>query len=287
MANSCLLPGRGTVGKRGWATLLRHRRMHHVQKLGYVFIEIFSGREGFSRALRSRNFQCYSFDVRQGPLGDLLRPATLRRVHSLLKSGMCLGLHSGVECTTFSLASGKGYRNSEFPHGIPNLPPHIKQRLADGDQLLFMHLKILSWCRAYGVPWSWENPHSSLQWATPEAQVTSTWEGVTDHVCDYCSFGTPWRKHTRFRCSNLVNSPRLERRCSGKNGLCSYSGNRHTILQGKTSAGINLTSIASAYPKPLCELLADIHADTGFSLVFMHKISELGPLAVKRREESD
>ena len=98
-----------------------------------------------------------------------------------------------------------------------------------------------------------ENPATSRLWLLPELKkLEQQYRGLTS-LADFCGYGTPWRKRTRFMYWNL---PQMEfKRCSGM-GICSYSHRKHIILQGKDPSGVFYTRRAQAYPVPMCDTLA-------------------------------
>ena len=63
----------GPARRRGQGILSKHKHMQSASdKFGYFYIEIFSGTEMWARALRRRGCRVYTFDIIQGPEGDLL-----------------------------------------------------------------------------------------------------------------------------------------------------------------------------------------------------------------------
>ena len=195
-------------------------------RLGYFFVEIFSGVEEFSRALRRRGFKVYSFDLLQGDAGDLTRQRVRQRLRRLLRSGMCLGLLAGVPCTSFSRARGGGpraIRSAQHPMGLPHLLRRAEAfarergrrptkhelavgaelrngfKLVDGNLLLGVSVDIFKVCRQMRVPFLWENLLTSFQWVTGLAQQVAAWDGVVDVTVHYCGYGTCWKKPTTLR----------------------------------------------------------------------------------------
>ena len=74
-------------------------------------------------------------------------------------------------------------------------------------------------------------------------------------------FGTPWRKRTHllyFHCD--MNAMKIHK-CTGKQGVCSFTGEEHVQLsfdterEGKRKAP--LTEEAQEYPPALCNILAE------------------------------
>ena len=235
---------------------------------GYFFVELFSGCGAFSAALRKRGYKVYSFDILQGPDGDLTRPSVRRRVYALLRSGMCLGLLAGVPCTSFSMAlfpKDRG-RSKEFPMGKPNLEERIAKKVKIGNRLLAISASFFSYCYAREIPVMWENPWCSLQWETPIAKKFAALPHVEDVRLDMCGYGARWKKPTRLRCMHLVRPDRLQKICSGRvlGGVrcCQFSLKPHIVLRGRDERGANRTAVAAAYPMPLAHKMAEIFVDT-------------------------
>ena len=219
---------------RGRAALAARRRLAIRQRLSdprakrdeFFFIEIFSGSEHFSNSLRRRGFRVYSFDVLQGPSGDLLRPAVLKRILRMLRSDKCLGLLAGVPCKSFSIARGghNAVRSSQAPSGLPSLPPHLQSLVDEGNKLFQVSIKIFRCCKQMRVPFLWENPQSSYMWKMEAAVQVFRWPGVCDIITNYCGWGTPWSQPTRFRCFLLPRADELSKRCRPVHGICSFTG---------------------------------------------------------------
>ena len=118
------------------------------------------------------------------------------------------------------------------------------------------------------VPFLWENHQSSYMWKMPAALTVLKWPGVRDVITNYCGWGTPWCKPTRFRCFLLPRADDLSKRCKATRGICSFTCSKHQILQGRDGLGIHWTARASAYPRVLCSKIADVFIDAAFDRVF-------------------
>ena len=97
------------------------------------------------------------------------------------------------------------------------------------------------------LKWWIENPDTSFLWQVPQ------WKSIIDSKLlhpfrlDYCRFGTPWRKRTKF----LLNIQTL----ACKTLLCNGCPG-HTVLRGTAPCGIAWTKVAEPYPHALADLLA-------------------------------
>ena len=56
---------------------------------------------------------------------------------------------------------------------------------------------ILAECSKCHIPWTVENPNSSVMWHTPEWRRLSKKWGPIENKIVYCQFGMPYKKRTR------------------------------------------------------------------------------------------
>jgi hypothetical protein len=115
-------------------------------------------------------------------------------------------------------------------------------------------------CEKHSIAFSVENPHSSLIWQTNAYVVLNLQVKMHEIVIDYCRWGEPWRKRTRFATW-----------CPGRSaflsdlGLLCEGGHSHTQLSGwkplnKEDAIMRPTGGTAAYPEQLCEAWARLVA---------------------------
>ena len=101
-----------------------------------------------------------------------------------------------------------------------------------------------------------ENPQGSWFWRQPawsELDPNVSWD---DFLCDFCVFGTKWRKATRFRTNGQLGGARMRCKCKTS----------HLVLRGRDRAtGVSWTKLAEAYPRRLSHLLANsVAQDAGW-----------------------
>ena len=160
-------------------------------------------------------------------------------------------------------------RSRSHPCGLRTLTGESRRKVKEGNSLLQIAVEFFELCHTREIPWIWENPLTSWMWEHPLALKIGKLAGVTDHTAHYCAFGARWFKPTRFRVFGLRTPERLERTCCRNivdgRWLCQHSGQAHIVLQGRDEQGVNWTARASAYPRPLAELLAEIMSDTAFA----------------------
>ena len=112
----------------------------------------------WSQEMRSRGYRVYSFDVCQGPRGDLLRRGVRSCVLRMLRSGMCLGLLAGVPCTSFTRALRQPIRSTACRGGLPNLKASDQSKLDHCNLIFRSAVSYFHACRRYSVPFVWETP---------------------------------------------------------------------------------------------------------------------------------
>ena len=123
-------------------------------------------------------------------------------------------------------------------------------------------------------------------WKMAAAVRIFRWPGVRDIITNYCGWGTPWCKPTRLRCILLPRADELCKRCKAVRGICSFSGKKRQILQGRDGLGIHWTARAAAYPHVLANRMADVFQDAAFDRVFRQTV-RLYPFRVKDPSRAD
>jgi hypothetical protein len=105
----------------------------------------------------------------------------------------------------------------------------------------------------------------------PEVQQLMELNHVGVSVCDFCQFGKPWRKRSRFLCGNIdsQDQTRVCKMCEGKRGECSRAHRPHFHLSGPAPNGTPWTAVAMPYPTRLRRSLAHvIYMSNHFSFEF-------------------
>ena len=225
---------------------------------GY-FLDLFAGHGGVSRALRKAGFSARSFELLDGPDSDLTRPLVQSRLRSESKRGVILGAMLGPPCTTFSIARDRTavIRDAEFPWGRPDVSEKDAEKLRVGNACMRAALKLIRFFHKHRIPWIMEHPASSKAWRLPEVKAILVMTNVQFTTCDFCAYGTPWRKRTSFMSGHVdvQDLARVSKMCSGR-GKCSFTGRPHVQLTGGSAQGIPMTLLAQPYPAKLCHQLA-------------------------------
>ena len=228
---------------------------------GHYVADLFSGEGDVALACERLGFASREWDIRHGHQCDLTSRKVLRRLKCDVKAGKVLAVMLAPPCSSFSVARDrtKVIRTRDMPWGIPShlLSHQDWEKIELGNACFRSCFSLIRLLDKFSVPWVLENPHSSKCWYLPFLQRWSCKSHVHTIVADFCQFGTPWKKRTRFLCGNIVRDDlhRLDQHCGGRE-TCSRTGKPHFLLTGKGPHGQNWTAIAEPYPKRLCDALA-------------------------------
>ena len=87
-------------------------------------------------------------------------------------------------------------RSVEFPMGLPNLSSVRAEKVALGNALAEVAIKLCQAMSLIGALWTWEQPWTSLMWVYPP--VLNFFEKYMEGKAyvDVCWFGAPWKKPT-------------------------------------------------------------------------------------------
>lgn len=199
-----------------------------LKKSDGYFADFFSGSGGVARAVRAAGFSTREWELLHGEDYDLTKPSFLSKIREDIRNGKIFAAMLAPPCSSFSPARDRTrvIRTREHPWGLQGLPKHEVAKVQIGDKCFRSAFKIVKWLDEAGIPWILENPHSSKCWYLPPLVNLSQAPRVRVNVCDFCQYGTQWRKRTRFLSGNLAECDlgRIQRRCHGKPGWCSRSG---------------------------------------------------------------
>ena len=229
-----------------------YNSLEEAVRSGPGILDLFSGERGISRACTSL-FPCWclTFDLKHSPSEDLSSLPLQTKLSRLIHRGAFRAMVAGPVCSSFSTAITPPCRTGEFPEGVPwcSMKQQLKN-LVGNEQLAFI-IGLANQCVKAGVKFSVENPNGSWLWKQKRQRLS--WEKlmrrgeVGDLKVDYCMFGCPWQKRTRFRTSLHVRDQKM---------FCSC-GLPHLRLRGRCKEkGVNFTRLAEPYPRPLCYALA-------------------------------
>ena len=151
-----------------------------------LFVEVFSGKASFSRAMIQAGYEVISIDhdvdAPYAPVVslDLTTESGQRILMEILSSKRLLALHFGLPCGTASKArdrpvpqelqrrgvpSPAPLRSAEYPLGIPGLSGLNKTKVEKANQLYSFTLRILISLEGRQIAISIENPFGGYLWA--------------------------------------------------------------------------------------------------------------------------
>ena len=220
-----------------------------------LFVEVFAGSAHLARAAALRGFHVVAWDIAYSSKHDLTK-----RQNRINLIRLCLSasyVHFGIPCNTFSRARRPGggpppLRSNKFLWGFPDLQGKSLIKVNEANIVTKCVWNLVCRLRHRGIPGSVENPLTSMLWLLPVPTMLLKHPEVQVVRVDFCGFGTPWKKPTRVLSWHFPVIEKLERRCSGKAGLCSFTHDHHVVLQGRDANGIFRTRVAQPYPTSLC-----------------------------------
>lgn len=212
------------------------------------FIDLYSGKKGFAKAaIRYGAPWVLCVDIEDGAQCDLLCPAVRRRIQLLVKSGLCIHLSAAPICSSFSRAITPAVRSREFPKGLAGVSKAMFLKIQGGNSHSSWLSTIIRLCLSLGILYWVENPDTSFLWLQPEWVSLPYSASQQFFKCDFCTYGTAWRKRTRFVTNGSLSGAR--RLCQG--------GHKHLVLRGRSKVHkAPWTKIAEPYPARLCAILA-------------------------------
>ena len=229
------------------------RSLEEALETGPGILDLFAGSRGLSRACCNlASTWSLTFDLAHSPKEDLLNSSLQGLLFKLVEGGAFFAMVAGPVCSSFSTAITPPCRTLQYPEGTPWCSPLQQHKNSLGNQMLKFVLDITTCCHRNGVLFLVENPDSSWLWRQTAAglcwdDLLAEGSSVGDLRLDFCRFGTPWRKRTRFRCNFSM---------AGQTAFCRCR-KEHVILRGRCkSKNVNYTKLAEPYPRKLCGALA-------------------------------
>ena len=232
-----------------------------------VFLEIFCGTGRLGRAIHKDNhWPVLLWDISLGDEYDLRRRHNRWRIAGWLRAGLVRAGHLGTPCHSFSRARDRQpgpppLRSDSQVMGLPNLSVADKQKVTEGNLFMRFSCYVMTLASVLHIPFTMENPARSRLWLCPAVQRMLRRKAIRLFTCEFCMFGTKWRKSTSFAASFVDLSRLFHFRCLGaKRGLCKRTDLPHMHLCGQTPDGRWMTSVAEPYPFKLCHVLAQCFA---------------------------
>ena len=138
------------------------------------FLEVFAGEAGLSQAVQAESIPIFppieiEFNHFVLQSVDLLDPAVLSHVKSLISDGWVLGIHFGTPCSSFSIARKNDggpppLRSKAALWGFQHLRGKDLEKVRLGNDIA---VQLAMLCHDHGIPWSVENPAGSFLWSMP------------------------------------------------------------------------------------------------------------------------
>ena len=153
---------------------------------------------------------------------------------------MLLRIRHGPVCASFSMAIAPAIRTREHPMGIPNLSEKMQAKVELGNSFGAFCFALLRRACALNMAVWLENPHTSWMFRIPDFQLLlEACPQLKWLVVDYCRYGMPWRKRTRFVTNTVIGG--VKTLCAG----CL----KHVLLRGRCPhRRMSWTLIAQPYP---------------------------------------
>lgn len=211
-------------------------------------LDLFSGSRRAPTALTKKT-GCWTlcYDIKNSAREDLLSSCIQKELLDLLEAGCFVSVTGGPVCSSFSRAVCPAVRSSERPEGLENVSAAMKEKIKVGNAMASwlagfvdaaLALKMVVWI---------ENPAGSFLWLLSSWKKVIAKHNLQCFYTDYCAWGAPWRKRTRFY-GNFA--------AAGLKLLCSCR-KRHIQLRGfSRQHGVCWTKAAEAYPHSLSRFLA-------------------------------
>ena len=101
-------------------------------------------------------------------------------------------------CSSFSRAVCPAVRSSERPEGLENVSAAMKEKIKVGNAMASWLAGFVDAALAlHMVVWI-ENPAGSFLWLLSSWKKVIAKHNLQCFYTDYCAWGAPWRKRTRF-----------------------------------------------------------------------------------------
>ena len=220
-------------------------------------LDLYSGLGGIAKAsIRCGAPWAVTFELSRSAEEDVLSPANKEKIRRLIVLGAVRCVGSALVCRSFSAAVTPPVRSPKFPRGVPWMSRAMREKVKEGNNMADFQAEVQSLCIVGVVPtFFWvENPDSSYLWQQRKFRTRYRQpDSAFLFRCDYCRFGTKWRKRTRFG----TNVPKL----MGLRMMCQCKGNHQPLRGQHPTLKKPWTLVAQPYPRGLCKLVGSAVAD--------------------------
>ena len=211
-------------------------------------LDLFSGSRSAAKAL-AQETKCWvlTFDVKHSLQEDLLDGRLQGKLCRLIRLKCFLSLSGGPVCASFSRAVRPAVRDRDHPEGLVNISAAMQVKVGVGNAMSRWVASVVRLADKCGLVWWIENPAGSFLWQMPEWKQILAELACSFFTTDYCRWGTPYRKRTRFLTSGVAAGERL---------LC-ICESEHVRLSGYSKYHrCSWTQVAEPYPASLSRFLA-------------------------------
>ena len=192
------------------ADLLRRtfKDLMRIHKPSYrgIFLDLFSGKGGITHYLSKFGCPVISVDVCVDARFDLLNIDVCNVIFGWIKSGCVLGIWLATPSTTWSLArhgpvgtSWGPLRSNQHLFGVPGLSPTDQAKVRLGNSTFRFTFNTIKLAIRFKIPCFLENPAQSMMWKVPRLRKLCDVPCSRLFVCDFCQFGSRWRKRTHIQ----------------------------------------------------------------------------------------
>lgn len=203
-------------------------------------IDLFSGCRIAAKKLAEcsgRWVLCY--DLKHSPTEDLLDLKVQRFLEQCVDAGAFLTATAGPVCSSFSRAVCPPVRSALQPTGVDSMTDSMREKVAIGNAMATWLASFISRCLDAGLKVWVENPSGSYLWLHPAWVRIIRKYSLNYFQTDYCRWGTPWRKRTKFYGNFWDGVEKLSCSCSRK----------HIQLRGYSHQfRMSWTKAAESYP---------------------------------------
>ena len=217
-------------------------------------LDLFSGCRIAAKALANQTGRwvlCY--DIKHSPSEDLLDERVQADLDRMLHMGLFLSVTAGPVCASFSRAVCPAVRSRAEPWGLSDMSENMRAKVAAGNAMAVWLARFMTAVCLLNIVWWVENPAGSFLWLLPPWQLLVKKFALEAFYTDYCRWGTPWRKRTKFFGRFAA---------AGLSLLCDCT-KAHVQLRGyNPGLRISWTKAAEAYPPALAKFLAKAVAES-------------------------
>ena len=210
-------------------------------------LDLFSGCRIAAQKLADRSGRwvlCY--DLKHSPAEDLLDAGVQQFLSKCVEAKAFLSATAGPVCSSFSRAVCPAVRTRDQPTGVDHMTDSMRKKVEIGNDMAVWLAGFIESCLLAGLKVWVENPAGSFLWLHPRWVSLIHRYRLKFFQTDYCRWGTPWRKRTKFYGNCIEADERLNCTCTQK----------HIQLRGYShSHRVSWTKAAESYPPRLAAFL--------------------------------